>query len=114
MPSPTRAMIVSSVAPPTRRLDVRPHRDARLHAKLNAVLADRVDRLPPQGRVRHVDDLRVHARLHGVEDVAAGEVDRGRGLPRQVDVGLVGGDHRVDHALHVAAGQHVRLPSPAS
>ena len=63
----------------------------------------------PHRGVGHVDHLRVHAGLHGIEDIAAGQVDRGRGLPGEVDVGLVGGDHRVDHALHVAAGQHVRF-----
>ena len=35
----------------------------------------------PSAGSGHVDDLGVHAGLHGVEDVAAGQVDRGGGLP---------------------------------
>jgi hypothetical protein len=38
-----------------------------------------------------------------------GQIDGGRGLPRQIDVGLAGGDHGVDNALYVAAGQNVRF-----
>ena len=83
--------------------------DAGLHLQLDAVLGLAVDRGLAHRRAGHVDHFRIHAGLHGVENVAAGEVDRGRGLPRQIDVGLVGGDHRVDDALHVAAGQDVRL-----
>src|SRR5439155_24522848 len=49
------------------------------------------------------------ARLDGIENVAPGQVDRRRRLPGDVDIGLVGGDHRVDDALHVAAGENVRF-----
>ena len=54
-----------------------------------------------------VDDLGVDAGLHGLEHVAAGQVDGGGLLEGQVDVGLVGGDQRVDHVDDVAAGQVV-------
>ncbi len=63
----------------------------------------------PIGGFGHVDDLWVHAGLHGIENVAAGQVDRGGRLPGQIDIGLVGGDHRVDHALHIPAGKNVRF-----
>src|SRR5205807_2152222 len=56
-------------------LDVGAHGDAGLDAKLDAVLGHAVDRLLLHRRVGHVDHLGVHAGLHGVEDVAAGEVD---------------------------------------
>src|SRR5207248_3675871 len=72
-------------------LDVGPHRHAGLDLELDAILGDGIDGHPAQGGVGHVDDLGVHAGLDCVEDVAAGQVDRRRGLPGQVDVGLVGG-----------------------
>src|SRR5690606_3099549 len=77
-------------------LDVRADGDLGLHLQLDAVLGDRVDGAAAHRGIGDVDDLRIHAGLDGVEDVAAGEVDRGGVFPRQVDVGLVGGDHRVD------------------
>ena len=46
MPSPTRAMIVSSVAPPISWSQVGPHGDAGLHLQLDAVLGDGVERRP--------------------------------------------------------------------
>ena len=48
-------------------------------------------------------------RLDGLEDVAAGQVDGGGDVPRQVHAGLVGGDDRRRHLRHVAARQVVRL-----
>ena len=45
MPSPTRAMIVSSVAPPISWFEVGPHRHAGLDLELDAVLGDGVERL---------------------------------------------------------------------
>ena len=38
-----------------------------------------------------VDDLGIDARLHGVEDVAAGEVDGAGPVEVEVDVGALGG-----------------------
>ena len=112
MPSPTRAMIVSSVAPPTRRsMFVR-----------TVTLAFTLSWMPflatpsivcrPWRRVGAGDDLGVDARLHGLEHVAAGEVDRRGALVRQRDVGAVGGDQGADDVGHVAAGQVVRLEAP--
>ena len=67
----------------------------------------------PNCGIGHVDDLGIHAGLHGIENIAAGQVDGGGGLPGQIDAGLAGGDHGVDDPLHVAAGQqmafHFRL-----
>ena len=109
MPSPTRAMMVSSVAPPTRLVDVRADGDAGLGLELDAVLGDGVDGGLPGGGVGAVDDLGIDGGLDGVEDVAAGQVDGGGRLARQLDVGAVGGDQRDDHVAHAAAGQVVAL-----
>ena len=94
MPSPTRAMIVSSVAPPTSRSSLvrTVTRAAALQA--DAVLAHAFEHRLALGRVGAVDDLRIDAGPHGIEDVAAGQVDGGGGPPRQIHAGLVGGDHR--------------------
>ena len=56
--------------------DVGPHRYAGFHLELDAVLGHAVDRNAPGRRVRGVDDLRIHAGMDGVDDVAAGQVDR--------------------------------------
>ena len=95
--------------PADQPLELGPHRHAGLGPELNAVAADGVEGLPALGRVGAVDDLRIDAGLDGVEDVAAGQVDGGGRLPRQVDAGLVGGDDRRGRLRHVAAGQVVRL-----
>ena len=47
--------------------------------------------------------------LHGLEHVAAGQVDGRRALKDQGDVRALGGDERVDHAVDVAAGQVMGL-----
>src|SRR5206468_2297113 len=86
-----------------------PHRDAGAGLELDAVLAHAVERRPALLRVGAVDDLRVHARLDGVEHVAAGQVDGGGDAPGQVDGGLVGGDDRRCRLGYVAARQVVRL-----
>ena len=44
MPSPTRAMIVSSVAPPIELIQVGPHRDSGFDLELNAVFCHGVER----------------------------------------------------------------------
>ena len=113
IPSPTRAMIVSSVAPPINcsRL-VRTVTRARtfsstpfLAMALSVVAAGAFG-------VGAIDHLRIDAGLHGVEHVAAGQIDR-RGLVEiQVDVGPMGGDDRPDHVGHVAAGQVMGLQPP--
>jgi hypothetical protein len=89
--------------------DVGAHGDAGFDFQLDAVLGHAVDAVAAHGGAGDVDHFRIHAGLHGIENVAAGQIDGGRGLPGQIDVGLVGGDHGVDDALHVAAGQHVRF-----
>ena len=109
MPSPTRAMIVSSVAPPTSRgMFVRTVTRAFTWSWMPFLATAAMTGLP-NDRVRDVDDLGVDGRLDGLEHVAAGEVDRGRRLERQLDPGAVGGDHRRDDLRDVAAGEVVRL-----
>jgi hypothetical protein len=90
-------------------VELRPHGHASTGAKLNAVLADAVERRPALGGVGAVDDLRIDARLDGVEDIATGQIDGGRGAPRQVHAGLVGGDDGRRHLGHVAARQVMGL-----
>ena len=48
-------------------------------------------------------------RLHGVENVAAGEVDRTGAVEVEVEVGPLGGDQGSGHPGHVAAGEGVGL-----
>ena len=98
--------------PADQPVDVGPDGHLGLHLELDAVLGDAVDRLPALGRVGAVDDLGIDARLHGLEHVAAGQVDRGGPLVRQRDVGPVGGDQGADDVGHVAAGQVVGLQAP--
>src|SRR5437588_11610345 len=65
------------------------HRHAGTGLELNAVLADAIERGPALRRVGAVDDLRIHADTHSINDITAGDVDgRGR-LPRQIHAGLV-------------------------
>src|SRR5205814_1210455 len=86
-------------------VEIRPDRDLRLDLQLDAILGDAVDRLSPGAGVGAGDDLGIDAGLHGLEHVAAGQVD-GRGpLVRQRDIGAVGGDQGADHIGYVAAGQ---------
>ena len=110
MPSPTRAMIVSSVAPPINWLQVRADGDAGLDLQLDAVLGHGVERFAAAAAGRAVDHLGIDARLHGFQHVAAGQVD-GRGqLEVEIDrLGLLGGDDRANHQRHVAAGQVMGL-----
>jgi hypothetical protein len=81
MPSPTRAMIVSSVE----------RRAARA------------------ARVGAIDHLGVDARLHGLEHVTPGQVDGGRRVPVEVDAGAVGGNQGLHNAADIPAGEIVRL-----
>ena len=80
------------------------HGHARDHEHLDAVPGHAAD-------LRRGDDLRVHAHLHRLEHVAAGEVDGGGAVEVQGDAGLVGRDQRVDDVLDVAAGEVVGLES---
>ena len=92
---------------------VRPHRHAGPHQQLDAVLGHGAQRRAARFlRVGAVDHLRIDARPHRVEHVAAGQVDRRRPVEVEVDVGPMRGDDRVDHARHVAAGQVMGLQPP--
>src|SRR5690606_1034051 len=68
--------------------------------QLDAVLGD-------GGDVRRLDDARVDGHAHGVQHVAAGEVDGGGPVEGQRDARLVGGDEGVHHPIHVPTGQVV-------
>ncbi len=71
------------------------------------------------GNLRGRDDLRVHGHLHGLEHVTAGKVDGGCFLEVELDVCLVGGNERLNHAQHVTAAkvvgfEQVRIDREAS
>ena len=83
-------------------LDVGAHGDTGFGDELDAVLGH-------GGHGGRVDDLGVDGGLHGLQHVAAGEVDGRGGLEVEVHVGLVGADEGVDHGGHMAAGQVVGL-----
>ena len=79
-------------------LDVGAHRDAGLCDQLDAVLGH-------GGHGRRVDHLGVDRHLHGLEHVAARQVDGRRHLEVEHDIGLLGRHEGVHHVRHVAAGQ---------
>ena len=102
MPSPTRAMIVSSVAPPTKRSRLVRTVTRALALTLDAVLGHAVDGGLAGRGIRAVDDLGIDAGLHGLEHGLAGalggEVDGAGAVEVEVNAGLVRGDERLhDH-----------------
>ena len=113
MPSPTRAMIVSSVAPPIScSMFVRTVTRARtFNSTPFLAMAPSVVRPRPL-RVGAIDHLRINAGLHGVEHVAAGQIDGRGAIEIEIDVGPMGGDDGLDHVGHVAAGQVMGLQPP--
>ena len=91
--------------PADQLLQVGPDRDAGLDLHLDAVFGDAVERSRPLLARGAIDHLGIDAGLHGLQHVAAGQVD-GRGqLEVEFELGLAGGDQRPDHQRHVAAGQ---------
>ena len=109
MPWPTRAMIVSSVAPPMSCVRFVRTVTRALTSSSMPFLATALSVALPDARIGAVDDFGHDARPHGVEHVAAGQVDRGGPVEIERNAGPVGGDDRQDHVRHVAAGQIVRL-----
>ena len=106
MPSPTRAMIVSSVAPPMSCCRFARTVTRALHLELDAVLGHGVERLPRPAAGRAIDHFGIDAGLHGFEHIAAGQVDGGGFTVRKSNnFGLVGGDQ----ARESPAG-HCRRP----
>ena len=83
-------------------VEIAAHRDARLDVQLNAVLRHALED-------RRFDDLRIYRRLQCLQHVAAREIDRGRALPNERNLGALRGDHRQRNVLNVAAGKVVRL-----
>ena len=77
--------------------------------ELDAVPGDGRERRLAAGAVGTVDDLRVHARLHRIEHVAAGKVDGTGAVEVEVEVGAMGRDQGADHAGHVSAGEVMGL-----
>ena len=88
-------MIVSSVAPPIScsRLVRTVTRALTFSSTPFLAMALSVARLRALG-VGAIDHLGVDAGLHGVQHVAAGQVDGRRLVEIEVDVGAVGGDDR--------------------
>ena len=80
--------------------DIRAHSDPGLGPQLDAVLCH-------GGDGRRLDDLGGNAHLHGLQHVASGQVNSAGFLKGHIDVGLLGGDHGLGHALDVAARQEV-------
>jgi hypothetical protein len=110
MPSPTRAMMVSSVAPPTKRSRLE---RTVTRADGDTVLGDAVDGALAGGGPRAVDDARIHAGADGVKDGLAGagggEVDGAATVEVELDPGLVRGDEGADHLVHVTPREKVRF-----
>lgn len=82
--------------------DIRTHGHARLGAKLDAVLRNR-------GDDRRFDDLRVDAHLHGLQHVAARQIDGARFREVELDVRAARGNQRGNHAVEVAAREKMRF-----
>ena len=106
IPSPTRAITVSSVAPPiscnrfvrtvTRAFD----------SHFDSVLSNRTQcRLAAATHVGTIDHFRMNARPHRVVNVASRQID-GRGTIKvQINHRSVRGDDRRDHLQHVTPRQ---------
>ena len=80
--------------------NVRAHGDTGLGPQLDTVLGHGGD----GGRL---NDLGGDAHLHGLQNIASCQVHRAGLLKGHVDIGLLGGDHGLGHALDVAARQEV-------
>ena len=113
MPSPTRAMIVSSVATADQLQQIGPHGHPSLNLELNAVLGDRVERFFGRAAGGAVDHLGVNAGLHGFEYIATRQVDRRGQLEVELHhLRLMGGDDRPHELRHAAPGEVVRFERP--
>src|SRR5690606_22111270 len=83
-------------------LEVGAHGDASGGDELDTVTSHRAD-------VGSLDNARVDRDLHGVEDVAAREVDGGGTVEGQRDARLISSDQSVHDPVDVAAGKVVRF-----
>ena len=83
-------------------LDIGTHRDARLGDQLDAVLGH-------GSHGRRVDDLGVHRHLHGLEHVAARQVDGRSHLEIEHDIGFLCRYQGMHHAGDIAARKVMRL-----
>jgi hypothetical protein len=96
IPSPTRAMTVSSP------VDIGADGHTRDRDELDTVFGNR-------GNLRRLDDLRNNRHLDRFENIAAGQIDGGGALEWQRDVGLIRRDHGVDQSDDIAARKEMRL-----
>ena len=80
--------------------DIGAHCHAGFRYKLDAVFRH-------SGNRRCVYHFGIHTHLHGLEHVAAGEVDGGRHFEAEVDVGFCRRHKCVDNTLHITAGEVV-------
>src|SRR5690606_10265084 len=88
-------------------LNIRSHGHARAGLELDAVAGDRINGRATELGVRHIDELGIHRGLHGVEDVATGEVDRAGGVKWQLDLGFARRDESVHDTRNATAGEVV-------
>ena len=89
--------------------DVRSNRHASAGSKLDAVTGHGIDGRSAAVLARAIDHLGVDRGPHRFEYVSAGEIDRRRTVPRKIDLRLVRGDHRADHAFDVSAREVMRF-----
>ena len=109
IPSPTRAMIVSSVAPPTSRsMFVRTVTRALALSWMPSLATASTVWRPLVGSGQSMT-FGLTLVWIASSTLRPGQVDGGGPLPRQRDVGPVGGDQGPDDVRHVAAGQVVGL-----
>ena len=115
MPSPTRAMIVSSVAPPTKRSRfVRTVTRALTLTPMPSLATPSMVVLPADcwrfGQSMTLGLMLVRTASSTVLPVPfGGEVDGAGAVEVERDAGLVRGDERQDDMAHVAAGEVMRL-----
>ena len=86
---------------------VRPHRYPGLDLQLDSVLGHAVERFSAAAADGTVDHLGIDAGLDGFEHVSSGQVDGGRQLEVEVQLGLVCSHQGTHHQGDVSAGQVV-------
>ena len=89
--------------------NIRSHGNAGAGLQLDAVLRYGVDGLTTRLHAWAINDLWVNAGLDSVKNVSTRQVNGSSAVPRQVDLGLVCGDHRAHDTLNVSAGKEVTL-----
>jgi len=85
------------------------NRDAGLDQQPDAVFRNRIKHGCALRGIGAVNDFRIHARAHRVVDIAAGKINCGSALERELDIRLVGGDQCLHDIDYVTAGEEVCL-----